>query len=91
VSFQFSSVRFSIFLGPTFAFDFGAAAAAGSALSAAGAEAPKLLRKFWNLAMYCSNGLSAAAARSGSARIAVEEKRILKDCEGDYLRCLCVS
>jgi len=80
VSFQLPRVRFSIFLGPTLVFDLGAAAT-GSAWSAvpAGTGATKLLRKFWNLALYCSNGLSAAAASSGSARIAVAEKRILLD------------
>src|SRR5688572_346618 len=58
-------------------------AATGSATFSAelGSEPPKLLMKFWNLALYCSNGLSAAAARSGSASTADVEKRMVCVCE----------
>ena len=55
----------------------GTAAAGASALPAAGGDAPRLPRKFWNLALYCSKGLSAADASSGSASRAVVEKRIV--------------
>jgi hypothetical protein len=54
------------------------AAAGALAVSALGAAAPKLLRKFWNLALYCSNGLSAADASTGNASRAVVEKRIFE-------------
>lgn len=56
-----------------------AAAGAAAGLPAAGGDAPRLPRKFWNLALYCSKGLSAAEASSGSARTAVVEKRIVRD------------
>lgn len=60
-----------------FATASGAAASGVSCLVALGAEAPKELRKFWNWALYCSNGDSAAAARSGKARIVVADTRML--------------
>ncbi len=69
----------------------GTAAAGAAALSATGADAPKLPRKFWNLALYCSKGLSAADARSGSARTAVVEKRILAVGDGMELVCWSVG
>lgn len=69
----------------------GTAAAAGSAaFCPLPVDAPRLPRKFWNLALYCSNGLSAADASSGSASRAVVEKRILTGCgwkvDGRWLR-----
>lgn len=89
VFFQSSIVSVSIFLGCVVTLPLAALPAAAAALVAAAAAsatfsaapgtdaAPKLPRKFWNLALYCSKGLSAADASSGSASRAVVEKRMV--------------